>query len=324
MQKEVAEKVGVSLSNLNRMEKEVAVVTRDVVERVADLTNYPVSFFYQRGEAAPEAISYRKRQVVAAKILTPIAARTNIIRNHIERLMAELQIALPTPPVLPVAADATPQDVALKLRKRWRVADAVIPNLTAVMEEHGIVITAFDFNTARVDSRSMFTEGGQPVVFYNQALTGDRQRFTLAYELGHLVMHASTEVDASRDVSHEANLFAAALLMPEKEIKKDFEGGITVPKLADLKKKWKVSMIALLHRADDLGFISPNQKKYILHQFNAMQIRRREPVELDVPAERPQLLRRWLAQLKATKKLKAVQVAELLHLKLNEFVELYS
>ncbi|MBL0267161.1 MAG: hypothetical protein IPP99_00340 [Chitinophagaceae bacterium] len=65
--------------------------------------------------------------------------------------------------------------------------------------------------------------------------------------------------------------------------------------LGELKRKWKVSMIALLYRADDLGLLTPNQKRYLVQQFNQQNIRRREPQELDIPKENPKLMRRLLA-----------------------------
>jgi len=43
------------------------------------------------------------------------------------------------------------------------------------------------------------------------------------YELGQLLMHTFNIVSVDRDISHEANAFAAEFLMPANEIKKDFE-----------------------------------------------------------------------------------------------------
>ena len=66
---------------------------------------------------------------------------------------------------------------------------------------------------------SILADSKFPVVFSNKRSLGDRQRFTLAYELGHLVMHLQTNPSFTRDISHEANEFAAEFLMPEKDIR---------------------------------------------------------------------------------------------------------
>jgi Zn-dependent peptidase ImmA (M78 family) len=136
-------------------------------------------------------------------------------------------------------------------------------------------------------------------------------------------MHTFNAVDWNRDIGHEANLFAAEFLMPEREMREEFKEGVTLALLAELKRKWKVSMIALLYRADDLGFLTENQKKYLVQQFNDKKIRRREPVELDIPAEQPKLFRQRIAELKKKKKLDTAGIAAELHLLTDECIELY-
>ncbi len=139
-------------------------------------------------------------------------------------------------------------------------------------------------------------------------------------------MHSGILPSHKRDIGHEANKFAAGFLLPEKEIKKDFsfKEGITIALLGELKRKWKVSMIALLHRADDLGFVTKNQKQYLLQQFNTLRIRRREPVELDFPQEKPTLLRDLITKYKNAHKFSAKELAASLHLEVEEFMQRYN
>ena len=111
--------------------------------------------------------------------------------------------------------------------------------------------------------------------------------------------------------------------MPAKDIKSDFEQGITLPLLGELKRKWKVSMISLLYRADDLGLLTPNQKRYILQQFNQFRLRRREPPELDVPFEPTRLLKQYITQYKTKNKLSTAEMAKTLCLHTDEFLSLY-
>jgi Zn-dependent peptidase ImmA (M78 family) len=231
------------------------------------------------------------------------------------------------PPVVPswqVTETCPPEKMAIKLRQVWAIKEPVLTNLTEVVEEQGVVIISFDFGTERIDSRSMVTEDGYPIIFLNNKLLGDRLRFSLAYELGGLIMHTFNHVPPHRDIASEANAFAACLLMPTKEITKDFDKGITITKLGELKKKWKVSMISLLYRADDLGYLTPNQKRYLLQQFNNLNIRRREPVELDIPIEEPKLMKRWMTHYRSKTGLGAVQMAAVLCLNVDEYLELYS
>ena len=323
-QKDVSERTGVSVSNISKMENEAYATSQSYLESIAQATDFPLSFFYQQGDILPDATSYRKREKVAQKVLNPIQAKVNIIRTNVQQLLPLSTLELPKLPVIEVTETVTPEAIAGKLRKFWKMGEPVIGNVVELLEAHGILVATFSFGTDRVDSRCMLTEDGQPIIFYNKTMLGDRQRWSLVYELGHLVMHIFTPAKNGQDINHEANLFAAELLMPEKEIKKDFGNqSITVPLLAELKRKWGVSMIALLYRADNLGFLSENQKKYLINQFNTSHIRKREPPELDVPVGKPQLIKKIISDYRKTHKLSLEQTADFFSLRPAEFMEWY-
>lgn len=320
-QNELASRINMSPTNLSKIERGDVGVSNELLAAISSVTGYPAHFFLQDGGIVPEHLAFRKRQHVAQKLILPINARANIIRRHVQFLTRAL---LMERPVLELDVTSQPAALAEALRQRWQLGSAPIENMTSLLEQHGIPSVAFNFGTDRVDSRCIFTDDGYPVVFLNNRLLGDRLRFSLAYELGQLVMHAGRLPALDRDVGHEANSFAAAFLLPAAAIREDMSAGVSVALLAQLKKKWKVSMIALLYRADDLGLITPNQKRYLLQQFNQLQIRRREPIELDIPAERPALVRRWINEYKKKHKLGALEMAAVLCLNIDEFVELYA
>lgn len=322
-QAELAEKIGMSATNLSKIERSDIGISQEVLESIADITHYPFHFFTQPGDIAPENLSYRKREHVAQKLITPINAQVNIIRKQVQFLTRALNIDTPTLPSIAVTDKQSPAKIATKLRQLWNIEEPVINDVAKLLEKKGIVISSFNFGTDRVDSRSILTDDKQSIIFFNSALLGDRQRFTLAYELGQLIMHTFNVVPFDIDISHEANEFAAEFLMPEKAIKSDFKDGVTIPKLGELKRKWKVSMIALLYRSDDLGLLTPNQKRYLVQQFNQLKIRRREPLELDIPIEQPHLMRKWIADYRSKTKLGVVEMAALFCQNVDEFMEFY-
>ena len=323
-QVDLAEKIGMQATNLSKIERKDLGMSIDSLKKVSIATNYPLSFFYQQGEITSENLNYRKKEKVAQKILTPINAKVNITRMQVQYVTRALGIETANVPSLDITDETEAGSVAYRVRKLWKVKSQIIDNVTDLFEANGIVVRSIDFGTERVDSRTVLTDDKYPVIVVNKSLLGDRQRFSLAYQLGHLVMHTFKPVDWNRDIGHEANLFAAEFLMPEKEMSEDFKDGVTLALLAELKRKWKVSMIALLYRADDLGFLTDNQKRYLLQQFNDKKIRRREPMELDAPIEQPKLLRQWLSELKKKKKLDVAGLAAELHLNTDEFIEQYA
>ncbi len=320
---DIAEKLNVSKPTAWRWENEEFGISEDIIEKLASTLHYPESFFYQKGEVLPLSLSYRKRNTVAAKLMSQIEANINVARLNIEQLLKAMHYKDIKLPVLDVNKYGSPQECAKQLRKLWKLEKGTIPNLSEVLEAHNILLINFDFNTERVDGRCTMALDKFPIIVTNKSLLGDRQRFTLAYELGHLVMHLYTSPAYDRDLSHEANLFAAELLMPEKDICKELDN-LSLPKLGELKRNWKVSMQALLYRASDLELFSDNHKRYLLQQFNQQNIRRREPKELDVPTENYKLVRDLLTQYRSKQKLSIAKMASFLHLEQDDFLVRYN
>jgi len=323
-QHELGEKIHLHKANVSRLENGDTSVNEQTLAALSDALCYPPQFFYQPGDLMPVNLAYRKRQNVPQKLITPVEAQINIIRRHAQFITRAMEIPLPRLPLFNVDEKQTPARIASLVRKKWEIETPVIDNLVKIVEKQGIIISSFDFGTERVDSRSMLTDDGYPVIFLNSSLLGDRQRFSLAFELGHLLMHTFTHVPHQRDINHEANLFAAELLMPGREIVKDFQKGVTLPLLGEMKRNWKVSMIALLYRADDLNILTANQKRYLLQQFNQQKIRRREPLELDIPKEKPQLFRHLLAEYMSKTKLGVTQLCDLLAIQASDYMDYYA
>lgn len=320
---ELADKLGISKSTAWRLEHDVYGTNPEILNNLSKILNYPESFFFQTGEILPLSLSYRKRDVVAAKLLSQIEANINIYRLNLEQLLTAINWGDIKLPVLDVQKHGSPQECAKQLRKVWKLEKGAIENLSEILEEKKIQLINFNFATERVDGRFIMALDKFPIIITNRSLLGDRQRFTLAYQLGHLVMHLYTSPAHDRDLSHEANLFAAEFLMPEKDIKADLQE-LSLPKLGELKKKWKVSMQALLYRASDLELLTDNQKHYLLKQFNQQNIRRREPKELDIPVEQYKLVRDLLTQYRTKQKLTVAKMASFLHLEQDDFLERYN
>lgn len=322
-QQDLAERINTQKAFISKIEHGDQGVSKTVLDSISKATAYPVSFFFQDGTIIPTNLSYRKRKKVPAKVLTPIDAKINIVRNNIQFLTRSLNRKAPLIPTFKITNEFTPQQAAQQVRQCWNISTPVIENLANVVEAQGINISSFELGSERVDSRSILTDDKYPIIFLNKSHLGDRLRFSLAFELGHLVMHTYSPIEPDREVNHEANLFAAELLMPADAIRQDFEHGVTLPLLAQLKRKWKVSMISLLYRADDLGFLTPNQKRYLIQQFNGAKIRRREPVELDVPREEPQLIRQMILELCEKEGLNLPAFTQRIALELEDYLELY-
>lgn len=97
----------------------------------------------------------------------------------------------------------------------------------------------------------LIQENNLSAIAYNDTQHVHRQRFTVAHEIGHLVMghNVIDEGSVTQTEEKEANVFAAELLMPLELLKKDLKrGGCNVDSLAEA---YWVSKQAMGHRFQD-------------------------------------------------------------------------
>jgi Zn-dependent peptidase ImmA (M78 family)/transcriptional regulator with XRE-family HTH domain len=284
LQQDLASRLGISQGMMSKIESQEALLNEGLLRKLAKTLNYREKFFFHKGEYQPTFLNYRRRQKVSSKILTPIDASINVLRISVETVLQSLGLNS-FPAIFGKGPISEPRQAARDLRRIWKIPSGPIRSIVSEIESHGIIVLKFDFKTERVDSRTILTRDNIPIIVCNASLLGDRQRFSIAYELGHIALHAFRPSLSQTDIGHEANLFASEFLMPEAQIKEDLNTDVNIARLGELKLKWRVSMQALLYRANDLGIISDNQKKYLVAQFNKLGIRRREPKEFDISPE---------------------------------------
>jgi|JI10StandDraft_1071094.scaffolds.fasta_scaffold59725_2 transcriptional regulator with XRE-family HTH domain len=128
-------------------------------------------------------------------------------------------------------------------------------------------------------SRPHFAEDG------TVSPSGDRQRFTVAHELGHLTLHATTPPPATAEqarlVEQQAHRFAGAFLAPADPLLADLDqlgGRVTLTTVAELKKTWGVSIKMLVVRFRQLGRIDDQHARSLYKQISARKWNKAEPV----------------------------------------------
>lgn len=217
-----------------------------------------------------------------------ITAELNIRTMHLARLLEAVDFT-PTAelPRLDIEQYATPEKIAAVVRANWGLVPGPVKNLIQVVERAGVIVGLSKFGGASISGVTFRVPGKPPLVSLNTLHPGDRQRYTLAHEIGHLVMHRFP----TPKMELEANEFASAFLMPAAEICAAFRGRkVTLPLLASLKPECKTAMQALLMRASSLDLISPNQARYLWQQISARGWRLQEPADVEVPPEAPVVL----------------------------------
>jgi Zn-dependent peptidase ImmA (M78 family)/transcriptional regulator with XRE-family HTH domain len=180
--------------------------------------------------------------------------------------------------------------------------DTPIDSLIRTLERNGILVLELPISIEGIDAFAMWagnvlfglaatsTDLRKPVIVVSMAVPGDRLRFSVAHELGHLVMHQAPEGTLGQ-IEKESNMFAAEFLMPEAAMRLEMNAAITLADLARLKLQWGVSIQALLMRAHDLHIVSDRQYRNLYEQLGAYGWRTREPPNLDISVERPRFPR---------------------------------
>ncbi len=150
----------------------------------------------------------------------------------------------------------------IKISSRQPISD-----LINILENLGIVIIQIKNSNNLFDDFDGLSEivNNIPVIVLLDGIKdGARQRFTIAHELGHLLLDIN-----SKDIDEEklCNRFASALLMPKDAVINEFGSSrfnISFFELVAFKNEFKVSYTAIVYRLKDLGIIS----EYLYKKLN--------------------------------------------------------
>lgn len=285
-QAELANRSGITQAFISKLEHGLHVQPGDeALRQMADALGFPVGFFSQDEKALGfPPFHYRKRAKLGARPLARIGAIINIRRMHIAKLLRsyEIEVTKPIPQVDLDEQGVTPEKLAERLRAYWMLPRGPIVNVTEVIENAGGIVVPTKFGTNLLDGLSFRAEGLPPLFFMNKDIAGDRFRFSLAHELGHMVMHLVPASDEKME--DEARRFAAAFLMPASEIR-PYLIDAKLSNLGRVKAYWRVSIKSLIERAHDLKLITDSQYKTLNAQY-ARTVKGEEPISIELESPR--------------------------------------
>jgi Zn-dependent peptidase ImmA (M78 family) len=276
-----------SQANLSKIEQGLKEPSEEIIGEIAKATQYPVEFFFEGYNPFPShSVYHRKRKMISRSLIAKIDAITNIKIFHLRKLLMYVDVPEDSFPRIDPDQSVHPSVVAQSARQHFKCPKGSIRSVVEIIERAGGIIIPSDFNTQKMDGFTMCIDNSPPVIFINKDLTGDRWRYTLTHEMAHIIMHLHRFVQDEDTADREANEFASEFLMPEEDIR-HMPVGINLYKLADLKKYWKVSMAALLKRAENLKMISPRMGRHHWMNLSRQGYKMREPPETDIPVETP-------------------------------------
>lgn len=280
---------------LSKYEKGKARPSIVVLNKLARALNVKAMYLCSEPNLNVQFIAYRRGSGLKAREQEHVES---VVRQALEeRIRLQEMVQQINGTKLPVRAlrvksleDA--ESAAVELRKEWDLGFAPIASVTDVLEDHLIHVLEIDASE-KFDGISAFACDNERVVaaalVSRCGVAGERQRLNLAHELGHLLLDISEDVDEEK----VAFRFGAAFLAPAETVYKDVgtkRAFVQPEELLLLKRRFGMSMQALVYRLHDLGIISDSYYGQWWADINRLGWRKQEPDESD--PEQP----KWLSQ----------------------------
>jgi Zn-dependent peptidase ImmA (M78 family)/DNA-binding XRE family transcriptional regulator len=276
---------------LSKYERGASVPRASLLKQLGAVLRVPAEYFLREPGVSIAWIAFRKRAAVGSREQDRVKAialeRVEAYVRLRERLTHES--AAPFPKGFPFATLDDAEAAAHRLRKEWGLEDMPIESMTDLIEDREGIVVELEGSEDAVDGLAGLANGCHAVVVVDPAVEDDRKRFTLAHELGHLVMGQETAADADAG-ERLANRFASAFLVPKEIAVKELGAkrtSLSFEELKILKMKHGLSMQAWIYRARDCGIIDDRHFRFLFDQMSRLGMRRKEPVAYK-GRERPQ------------------------------------
>ena len=296
---ELAQIVGINKQSISQFENHKNSPEPMTLRKIADALRFPYSFFVEADPTSTIGNTYfralyssKKKNLVAQQVKAKYLAKIYSV------LSSKVKFKPLNLPNFSQNKTMSIEEIAMCTRQYWNLGETPIANMVSVLERNGIIVGEFATESREIDAfYQYYEEGDCPtycVVLGTDKKSFYRRQFNCAHELGHILLHERysdlNEIDREefREREDEANAFAAAFLLPAKAFGNDV--AVYPNRLGhyiELKKKWNVSIMAMIMRAYSLGYLSSNQYSYLMRQMSARGYRQIEPLDDSIEYKHP-------------------------------------
>lgn len=290
---DLATEVGVSAAAIGQYEAGVNAPRADVLERLAKALDVRAGFFdVGRPLARIDTVNAHFRSLRS----TRVSDRQNALA--MAALVWELTFALERHVKLPEAdlpdvhPGTTPAEAAAILRRHWDLPDGPVKHLVATAESRGIVVAVRPLGD--IDAVDAFSAVivDRPIIITTPRRTENvfRHRFSIAHEIGHLLLHADA-VESRAAIEQEADEFAAAFLTPAASMDAALPQRLDLATLDRLGRTWGVSPHSLVLRMVERGRTTESSKRRAYQRLAKVNDPLADPSSA-YPGEVPTLLKK--------------------------------
>ena len=220
------------------------------------------------------------------------------IVGYMERLVELPSVTLPSFDLPDNPLELSGDDVetiANQTRASLGMGIGPIPNVTRLLENHGVILALDNLDAHALDSLTYRTVERPYIIVALEKGTAVRWRYDSAHELGHLVLHAHVDQRTasrsieSKEIEAQAHRFAGAFLLPLEPFASDLYSA-SLDTLYNMKAKWRVSIGAMISRASKAELISTESAQRLWINYSRRGWRRSEPLDDRLEAETPRTL----------------------------------
>lgn len=288
---DLANNLDVSKQMISKYENNKAVPTFEALLQITQILKFPKEYFYEN------AIDVRTGNTYFRSLLTTGKKEREMQHDRVKyltiiRSLLEEYVDFPELDVPNFTERDTDnvEEIAERLRESWGLGDKPIKDIVYLLETKGFVISSLNLGKRSIDAFGSQHEinGKQyySIVLGNDKNSFYRRQFDVAHELGHKVLHDpymnmdDLSKEEFKQIEQEANDFAAAFLLPKESFYKDVSiHPNDLMYYKTLKKKWCVSIGAMVMRAYKLGVISDGTYQYMQRSISQKGWRAKEPLD---------------------------------------------
>jgi Zn-dependent peptidase ImmA (M78 family) len=241
----------------------------------------PVSFFARKEASSALALDhchFRSLRSTSQKERRQVLAHAVILDNLINKL-EEKYVDFPDVDLIKVSHQLKNVDeiekFAIEARKHWGLGLGPIPNLFQLLESKGFIISYIPHQSQDVDAFSFWKSSRPFIYLVSTKDSTSRTRFDCSHELGHLLMHEDV-LPGNKELEAQANRFAGAFLVPREVFIHESPRRLNWEHFYELKRRWRVSVAALIRRAYDLECLSEASYRRAFMQLNQSGERQKE------------------------------------------------
>lgn len=304
-QAQLAQELGITKQAISKYETNKSKLSTAIISKLPKILGFPLSFFTKeyKDEAKDKSIIYFRTKEIPKKTKDELKEKISILDEEIisyfEKYINFPKINVPNS-IIPDNinyCDYSREDIkqiALQIRKHWKLDFNPIDNLAYIIQRNGYIINKQYINQNKTDGFSQLINNRAYILISANKECAVRSRFDLAHELGHLILHKNVdeEEQGSAYIERQADYFASEFIYPSdvfieeiQELPLNFETFVM------LKEKWKISIQAIVRKCKDLEIISEDKYIYFQKRISYNKWRNKEPLDDYIVQEEPRLLK---------------------------------